>query len=1306
MHLHSLTSAARAAAFASVVALLWSVPAQALNRHTFSHSFGEAGSGNGQLKTPKGIAVNNGTHDLYVVDSGNNRVERFTSTGAYIGQFDGSGAYEVEGQVEHGAAAPTGAFSNPTRIAVDDSGNPLDPSNEDVYVVDRGHNVVDKFSAAGAYLGQIDTSRKRPFERLAGVAVDTAGSLWVTQEVHETESGYDTEGELINYSDALVNEFLSSNPAQERTSSVEGGLAVNAEGLVYAPAKGGNGESAREIQLFKDYKYQSRLETSSLTDVAVDTSDNEAYVGFAGRVEAYGHSGPHSNPLLQVFGEADLTGGDGIAVDSSTHTVYVADGAANAIAVFGRVIVPDVLTGTEPTEEEQEGSVTLQGTVNPDGEPVTSCEFEYGTEESYGLTAQCAVLPGSGSSPVTVQARVSGLTPLTAYHYRLVAGNANGTNGGADRSFIAPVHPTIAGESAEAIVSNAATLRAEIDPGGADTAYRFEYGPTTAYGASVPITPGEAGALAEDTSVYARAQGLSPSTVYHFRVVIGSAADREVVGSDEQFTTQPAGSTFQLPDGRAWEMVTPPDKHGAGLYGVGYYEGADIQAALGGEAFTWAASAPIEANPAGGRVGETTQVYTKRRSPGVWESLDIATAHTEGASTLAVGHSSEYKLFSEDLSLAMVEPAGHTPLPPLPEGSEKTIYIRDDVTGDYRALVSSANVPAGTQIGGDGELVGGVRFVAATPDLSHVVVASSVALTEGSRTEGGLYEWAGGQLQLVDVLPDGTQASAAALSALGARETDTRHAISNDGSRLVWEAGNRLYLRDMTSGVKGETVQVDAAQGAPEPKGALSVYQTASSDDSRVFFTSAAPLTASSTAAKGAEDLYVFELTSAAGEPPAGTLTDLTVDANPGEQADVRRGVIGASEDGSYVYFVANGVLGDGSQRGAKQGNCANGGAPGETCNLYVEHRDAATHKWDPPSFVATLSGEDSPDWDGQQGGLTESLTNMTARVSPNGRYLAFMSDRSLTGYTNRDANSGVPDEEVFLYDTGGERLACASCNPTGAQPVGVLDTGGPGSEPLVDKAANWENRWLAANVPGWTSQSLGVAQYQSRYLSDSGRLYFNSADPLVPADVNGRENVYQYEPAGIGSCQSPQYGQSASVVFSAAAGGCIGLLSSGSSSEEAAFMDASETGGDVFFMTSSRLSPQDHDTSFDVYDAHECTPAAPCAPPAALVPPPCTTGDACKQAPTPQPSVFGAPSSETFSGAGNVANSGSRPAVTLRSSTQARKLRQALKKCRKRPRRRRAKCTAQARRRYGAKSSRAGAHVNIAGSASQGVGR
>ena len=159
---------------------------------------------------------------------------------------------------------------------------------------------------------------------------------------------------------------------------------------------------------------------------------------------------------------------------------------------------------------------------------------------------------------------------------------------------------------------------------------------------------------------------------------------------------------FSLPDGREWELVTPPDKQGAGILALGDEPGDDIQAAQSGDGITYGATAPFVANPAGSRSPEVTQVISLRSAPGVWSTQDIATPHNEGATELAIGHEAEYKLFSSDLSLGLVEPVGDTPLPPLPAGSEKTVYLRE-AGGGYEALVSSGNVPPGCKFGGNGE---------------------------------------------------------------------------------------------------------------------------------------------------------------------------------------------------------------------------------------------------------------------------------------------------------------------------------------------------------------------------------------------------------------------------------------------------------------------------------------------------------------------------------------------------------------------------------------------------------------------------
>jgi len=161
-------------------------------------------------------------------------------------------------------------------------------------------------------------------------------------------------------------------------------------------------------------------------------------------------------------------------------------------------------------------------------------------------------------------------------------------------------------------------------------------------------------------------------------------------------------------------------------------------------------------------------------------------------------------------------------------------------------------------------------------------------------------------------------------------------------------------------------------------------------------------------------------------------------------------------------------------------------------------------------------------------------------------------------------------------------------------------------------------------------------------------------------------------------------------VTFSESSGGCVNLVSSGTSNEESAFLDASRSGGDVFFLTKARLVAQDFDNALDVYDAHECAASSPCIAPAPAPPPPCDNADSCKPAQSLQPTVFGAGPSETFSGAGNVTPS--PPVVQPRKLTRAQQLARALRVCaRVKGRRAHAACVRRARRRYGARAARGG---------------
>jgi hypothetical protein len=289
----------------------------------------------------------------------------------------------------------------------------------------------------------------------------------------------------------------------------------------------------------------------------------------------------------------------------------------------------------------------------------------------------------------------------------------------------------------------------------------------------------------------------------------------------------------------------------------------------------------------------------------------------------------------------------------------------------------------------------------------------------------------------------------------------------------------------------------------------------------------------------------------------------------------------------------------------------------------------------------------------------------------------------------------------VFLFDSDGVGISCVSCDPTGVRPQGVFDQedSGEGLGLVVDRPLAWVNRWLAGSIPGWTAQNLESALYQSRYLSNEGRLFFDSADALVPGiaaptreeEVAGQmqkvgvENVYEYEPAGVGGCAG-------------ASGGCVALLSGGSSERESAFLEATPSGNDVFFLTAAPLLPQDTDTAFDVYDARTCTAESPCLSP----PPPtaarCGEVGVCRPTSSTSQTFIGASGSATSSGPGNLGPVKHEVKGVKKSSkplTRAQKLAKALKVCRKQDahsKRKREACEAHARKLYGPQKTKKGA--------------
>ena len=1191
---------------AGALLFVWSSPAQAQRKHVFGFAFGSAGAGDGQLERPGAVAVNEATGEVYVLDRGNGRVEIFSASGSYVGQFDGS-------------AAPTGAFSwaeeeeygeAKGQLAVNNSKVPGDPSAGDVYVWDGGHSVIDKFSASGAYIGQLaglSPTRLFVYPTPRGIAVAPDGSLWV--EVSAPQAEYET---IVQFNDAVANEY-TSNFVEPRFPYLDGdvvhlgraGFAFDTEDGFFVEAE----EFGTGHQLPAKVGREGELEIEAFgsevtSGLAVDLSSDDVYADDGTSVTGFGPTGQQ----VEQFGSGKLSGSEGVAVSSATGTVYAANTDGDAIDTFTALTVPDASTGS--VSHYGETAVTVEGTADPDGLPVTACVFEYGTSAAYGHSTPCAQTPaqiGAGEGPVTVSAQLTGLERLTAYHFRLSVSNAGGFDVGRDATFTTPAPVGIVEVGIADVSSDSALFSARIDPGGSATTYEVEYGTSTAYGESVPVPAGVLGPQTSPVPASVRVEQLTPETTYHARLVASNALGT-MYGPKETFTTQPGGAAFALPDGRQWELVSPPNKYGATIEALGAEKFGVVEAAEGGDAISYSAGGPIVPEPAGNPApGSTVQVLSRRGADG-WSSEDMSTPHD---APTGIEETQEYQLFSSDLSQDLVQPEGTTPLSP--EATGQTAYVRENADGEYVPLLTAHDVPLGTKFGEDLGQEYAVWVRDATPDLSHVILEAWALLTRNAipplyREIGNIFEWSGGQLQLVNVLPDGAPTAGAYF---GAGFGDMRNAISDDGSRVFWTGvANHtpsyvgpLYMRDT---VTGRTVEVNSpAPGVSPSLAGRARFQIAAADGSKVFFTDEQPLTPDSKLTPvpegenpGPADLYVYETAT-------GALTDLSVSPNAGEQAEVQNMVVGASEDGSVVYFVAKGVLASGAQSGKD--------------NLYVESETDGA--WS-TRLVAVLAGAtrnqgDRFDW----GRVTPEeereetdVNSLSAQVSPDGRHLAFMSERSLTGYDNRDASSGEPDEEVFLYDEETGRLRCASCDPTGARPDGLYT----GSEQvLMDPFYVWQGRWIAATIPGWTQ-----SRYQSRYLSNEGRLFFNSSDALVPQATNGKADVYEYEPQGIGSC--------------AREGGCVSLISSGTSAEESTFMDASANGDDVFFRTASPLVAQDYDTAFDVYDAHVCSAGEPCTT-APVSPPPCTSGDSCKAPPMLQPAIFGAPASATFSGAGNV---------------------------------------------------------------------
>jgi NHL repeat len=522
-----------------------------------------------------------------------------------------------------------------------------------------------------------------------------------------------------------------------------------------------------------------------------------------------------------------------------------------------------------------------------------------------------------------------------------------------------------------------------------------------------------------------------------------------------------------------------------------------------------------------------------------------------------------------------------------------------------------------------------------------------------------------GGLRSVCILPGGTASIGCSAGTVGGppsgRADQVAHALSEDGSRLYWtnstEGAGSIYLRENPSAPQsalalGEATGAgDLSNGADEvsglstASGAFAVGQRITAEASgfpsaaippgtTIAAISPSTLTLSAAAtetiagvtlratsdcteaakactigvSEGVEGKSHSRFWAAAKDGSAAIFTSgeglFEFDAEEGAAQPIAHevlGVVGAGEDLSRIYFVSKEALtGEGEGEGNSEGAFAVAGKP----NLYLYRAEEGGSF----AFVGTLAAADV-DLQRQSPVAIEPYRHI-ARVSADGESAAFMATARLSGYDNTDLASGKADGEVYHYSAANGQLECVSCNPSGGRPRG---------RELVEGNGFGQGIWAAAYLPFIEGQL-----YASHVLSENGsRLLFQSYDSLVLADTNGKQDVYEWEAVGSGTCSKE------SAAFSAN-GGCLSLISSGQSPQDSSLLDASPAGEDVFFTTGTSLLPIDPG-SIDVYDARAGGGFPLPAPPQ----PPCE-GEACQSPPAPPAEVT--PSSSVFQGPGNPA--------------------------------------------------------------------
>jgi hypothetical protein len=1251
---------------------------------------------------PSMAIANTTSGDFYVANQGANAgksVEVLSPTGTHLESWGTFGTFTI-------------AIDNSTEPLKDPSACgtlPLLPSEECfVYVFDAANSpsFLEKFSSKGTPV-EFSDAKKCEAEKcgyIEGSAITAAppsarcGALFSTDGEAEAIA-VDSEGDIY-IALSVCSQVLEYRPSGEflRAINFDGEEVPRLEGAVGRP-------SGVAFDPVSDHLL-----------VSAETDDSTNNVGEVDEFDAA--SGKFVSRITKTSAGAPLQAPFAMTVDSHGD-VYVVDRDMQVVDVWGPgVYLPSVTLGG--AGERRSASAVLNGSVNPEEQKLSQCQFQYVSEESFekegfakASTGECA--PAASAIPAdkqehAVKAEIGPLVSGTTYRYRLVASSEGALSGTAQTEplgFTTPAPPVVVSSSAANVSSTFVDLHAQIDPHGAATTYRFEYLTAAAFAAdggsfsgvdaatSMPVSAedigsgGPTGGAVE--SVMQHVGPLAPSTTYYYRVVAQNAQGIAVeavcegkAGLDCTFATLPA-AVPGLPDGRSYELVTPARKEGgsdmfAEPGGEGEYanSNSDGTPSESGEGFLLEAFSLFGSFPGGDHA-----MYVFHRDPakGEWAYTSLL----EPARGL---QSAEDVVFDPaDLSrVAFVDQIGSS----ISEAGARPTDLVGAPGGPYVELHEDA--PIHEHFYGETAVVGGSR------DLSHVVLQSLTASScpGGENVTHGLVlcEWAGAyetledgevkpELKLVNVNDEEEPVSKCGAQLGSDALGGTRQAVSGDGSRVFFVAP------DPETSNQGAGCWVRASKDPQETPGGNAPQLYA-----RIDGTSTLELS----------------------EPEPGV-------TEPGSKEPHERPVsyptefVGASENGQEVFFVTDSwltanhpqvhdpelyecaiveeVIDEESVLKCKLTRISAGQnhALSESEGAYVLGVQAVASEGGAVYFLAfgalapgapklavgeahTAAPVNLYRYQTETAG-TPAQTTYVATVPADSRsdqptcaneapcveesWYTTPDGRYLLFASQAELTPNADNAGVRCYDFGQQFIYPYFCNVLYRYDAQASERH---EQPIVCVSCDSHGVIPTGNALFSRSAPRESAAAPIRGMSDDGSyVFFDTPTPLVPQATNGSLNVYEWHE------------------------GTISLLGSGSEAGPSYFLGYSpyktpsgETteGGNVFIGTHHKLVTAATNKVGNIYDARICVAESPC-----IQPPPGETaqceGSSCQAQPV-EP-LDATPTSLSFSGPGDVASETLPPAKTVTKKTAV--------KCKKGFVKKKDKCVKQAKPKKRAKAKR-----------------